>query len=267
MILYKYVSFNVGKTILQDSKIGFSQSKYFNDPFDTPSYPEEYAENSAYGIFSGLNLILKNSAWAMNTGILSLTRTPTNPLMWAHYADSHKGMVIGIDAVAAGFTNEKTNLVPSQYGSVIYVSRQNNDPFISKPKNGIAVGATHHFPHEHYEKLQRLFLHKPICWSYEEEVRVAKCLDGISNKNKQTVSGEFDIIQLEENRPLYVLSLSPGAIKEVYFGIKSDLEESDNLYYAANELHQNLSVYECSLDIGDLSVGFDKYVTIAESQE
>jgi DUF2971 family protein len=98
----------------------------------------------------------KNYIWTENTGILSLTRTPTNPLMWAHYAEKHQGMVIGIDAVAAGLTDEKANLIPAQYGSVIYVSRRQDQPFIGKPQTSLTVGSTYHFPHDHYEKLQRL---------------------------------------------------------------------------------------------------------------
>ena len=180
MILYKYVSSYEGRRILEKASLRFTQPEYFNDPFDLPAYPEDERTNPDDGIFSRLRTRGKNLAWQTNTGILSLTRTPTNPLMWAHYADKHQGIVIGIDVVQAGFTNEKTNLVPAQYGSVIYVSCRQKQPFFSQPGTGLVVGGTYHFPHDHYEKLQRLFLHKPLCWSYEEEVRVVKCLKGVS---------------------------------------------------------------------------------------
>ena len=41
----------------------------------------------------------KNLQNEMNNrfGVLSLTRNPTNLLMWSHYANEHKGVVIGID--------------------------------------------------------------------------------------------------------------------------------------------------------------------------
>jgi hypothetical protein len=104
MILYKYVSFEAGKAILGRNSIGFSQPKCFNDPFDLPTYPPEPAPNPVESLFSDVRTWVKNHIWAENTGILSLTRTPTNPLMWAHYADKHQGVVVGLDVVGAGLT-------------------------------------------------------------------------------------------------------------------------------------------------------------------
>jgi hypothetical protein len=259
MMLYKYVSFATGRAILEKNVIGFSQPQFFNDPFDLPSYPEEPSGNPINDTFDQIRTWMKNHIWTENTGILSLTRTPTNPLMWAHYANKHEGIVIGIDVVVAGLTHEESNLLPAQYGSVIYVSRRSSEPFIGKPQTGISVGATHHFPRDHYEKLQRVFLHKPLCWSYEEEVRVLKCLNGISRENGDNPSGHFEIVDAR-GRDLYVLSLPQDSIKELYFGIRADMQAADDLFYEAKRLHPNLSVFESKLDKGNLSVRFDKYV-------
>jgi hypothetical protein len=264
MMLYKYVSFVVAKAILQKNAIGFSQPKFFNDPFDLPSYPPEPTANPIDAAFAHLRTWGKNHIWTENTGILSLTRTPTNPLMWAHYADKHEGIVVGIDAVVAGLTDEDSNFIPAQYGGVIYVSRRSNQQFVGNFKTGLEVGGTHHFPHDHYEKLQRVFLQKPMCWSYEEEVRVLKCLKGISPDNSTTPSGHFEIIDTA-GRPLYLLSLPPGSIKEVHLGFRSDLQVCDDLYYEANELHPGLSFFECTLDQGGMTVGFRPYTTLAEA--
>ena len=262
MILYKYVSFEAGKKIILGNSIGFSQTKFFNDPFDLPLYPEEDFDHAIAGMFAGLHTMAKNYIWAENTGISSLTRTPTNPLMWAHYANKHEGMVIGIDTVIAGLTREESNLIPAQYGSVIYVSRRSNEPFISKPQTGLAVGATHHFPADHYEKLQRLFLHKPMCWAYEEEVRVVKCLKGVSSESSETPSGQFKIVKVD-NRDLYLLNLPPNSLKEVYLGIRADDTASDDLFHESKKLHPLLSVYECSLDRSNLAMGFHEYMPVA----
>lgn len=264
MILYKYVPFSGGKRMLETNSIGFSQPQYFNDPFDMPTYPDARGNNAVNDVAGRLRLMGKKYIWGENTGILSLTRTPTNPLMWAHYAHNHQGLVIGIDAVKAGLTDEKTNLIPAQYGNVVYVSKRHEQPFVSKPSTALAVGATHHFPQDHYEKLQRLFLHKPLCWSYEEEVRVVKCLKGISDENGTTPSGKFEIVDIN-GRPLYLMSLPAGCITELYLGFRSDHEVSDEFYYQAKAAHANLAVYECSLDNSALSVGYRSYVTIADA--
>jgi hypothetical protein len=143
MMLYKYVSFAAAKAILQKNAIGFSQPKFFNDPFDLPSYPPEPTANPIDAQFAHIRTWGKNQIWAENTGILSLTRTPTNPLMWAHYADKHEGIVVGIDAVIAGLTDEDSNFIPAQYGSVIYVSvRTQHLPKLRRDKSS--------FPGESY---------------------------------------------------------------------------------------------------------------------
>jgi hypothetical protein len=264
MILYKYASFDDGKKILESGSVRFTQPKFFNDPFDLPSYPEEESANPTGGIFAKLHIMGKNLIWRDNTGILSLTRTPTNPLMWAHYADKHRGMVIGIDAFAAGLTDETANLIPAQYGSVIYVSQRQDQPFISKPQSPLAVGSTYHFPHDHYEKLQRLFLHKPLCWSYEEEVRVVKCLKGISKGSSDTPSGHFDLIT-DGGRELHLYSLPSRSIVELYIGFRADLDTSDKLFEQVKQHNPQLAVYECNLDSGNLSVGFTEYALVDET--
>jgi hypothetical protein len=266
MMLYKYVPFATGKAILQSGRVCFSLPKYFNDPFDKPRYPREKGANPLTDIFGSKQIWGKELVWGANTGILSLTRTPTNPLMWAHYAEMHKGMVIGIDAVAAGFTDESSNLIPAQFGSVIYVSRRPTQQFISKSQTPLAVGATHHFASDHYEKLQRIFLHKPLYWAYEEEVRVLKCLGGLSEMGGANPSGDFKIIKVND-KLLHLLALPKGALKEVYFGLRSEHDQTDDLYYEAKEIDSNLRFFDCQLDDGAFTVEFAPYATIAETAD
>lgn len=261
MILYKYVPFDAGRRIIETTTLGFSQSKDFNDPFDAPSYPPEQADDPLGNIFERLRIMAKENTWADNTGILSLTRTPFNPLMWAHYADKHRGMVIGIDVEAAGLAKEAQNLIPVQYGSVIYVSRRPDQPFIDKPTTGLAVGATHNFPRDHYEKLQRLFLHKPLCWCYEEEVRVVKCLKDIPKEGGETPSGIFQTVDVDE-RSLHLLTIPAEALREVYLGFGLDDQKAEEFYFWCQEHHTDLSVFECFLMPDNYTVGANKYVTI-----
>jgi hypothetical protein len=265
MILYKYVPFDDGQKIIETATLGFSQPKHFNDPFDMPAYPDERSIGAVVGIPARIRVMAKEHALGEGTGILSLTRTPTNALMWAHYADKHRGMVIGIDSVAAGLTDEAHNLIPAQYGSVIYVSRRSNQPFIGKPTTGFEVGGTHYFPHDHYEKLQRLFLHKPLCWSYEEEVRVVKCLQGIAPEGSETASGKFKIIDAG-GRPLHVFSMPREAIREIHFGFRADSDKADDFYYRVKELLPHLSILGCYLLPGSFSIGADEYTTAADAQ-
>jgi hypothetical protein len=164
--------------------------------------------------------------------------------------------------VVAGLTNEETNSIPAQYGSVVYITRRPNNPFVGKFKTPIEVGGTHHFPHDHYEKLQRVFLSKPLCWSYEEEVRVLKCLKGISAENSQTPSGRFEIGDIG-GCFLYLFSLVPGSIRELYFGIRTDQKAARDLCKQALDLEANLSVFQCETNNNELSVAVVPYSDLA----
>jgi len=105
---------------LKGNSIAFAIASEFNDPFETQAgYPVQ-ASNPIEDIFEGARSWMKRHAWTENSGVLSLTRTPTNPLMWSHYANGHRGVAIGFDADVAGFFDENICLIPAQYGSIIY---------------------------------------------------------------------------------------------------------------------------------------------------
>jgi hypothetical protein len=263
VLLYKYVPLERGREIIRDGRVCFSLSENFNDPFDKPRYPRERSLTFTEELFDPLQRMGKELVWAAMTGILSLTRTPANPLMWAHYAAGHIGMVVGFDAVIAGFTDETANLIPAQFGGVIYVSRRPIAPFIGNYSVPLNVGGTHHFAMEHYEKLQRIFLHKSIHWSYEEEVRVVKSLSDQSGNGGTTPSGSFKIDWANDTR-YHMYSLPVGAIKEIYFGLNSDHEASDEIYSYAMQHHHGIRAFECVLDDSALTVGFEAYSPMAD---
>jgi hypothetical protein len=54
----------------------------------------------AMGLLRGVARDLRSQMHNMlraGVGILSLSETPTHPLMWAHYADEHRGMLLSLD--------------------------------------------------------------------------------------------------------------------------------------------------------------------------
>lgn len=257
MILYKYVSYSAGRKILESNSIGFTQPNNFNDPFELEAgYPQASEEEMQKNIFSNFNVYNKKEIWKRNTGVLSLTRQPINALMWAHYGKQHTGMVIGIDSSIDEFTCEKKNTIPVQYGNVIYTNKKPEHGFISSPTDRLNIGDTTHFSKEHLEQLQRLFLYKSMCWSYEEEVRVAKCLNGVddyadlaSGSSVELKSGSFTMLKTDDKKKTYLLALPKGAIKEVYFGCWSgfleDEEKFDDIRRAVKSSQPHIKIYSC----------------------
>ncbi len=91
--------------------------------------------------------------WNNIIGLISLSETPSNILMWSHYADNHKGFVVGFD----------TGKLSTEYDidyieAIIY---QKSYPLI----DGFDDTTT-----QFYKK----FFHKSDLWSYEKEWRLSK---------------------------------------------------------------------------------------------
>lgn len=229
MILYKYISLHAAQLILASAHIGFSRSSFFNDPFDKPVATPGPYENPIESMFSGIKAQAKSQTWEEYTGILSLTRSPTNPLMWAHYSDGHRGAVLEINTHDAGFTNEESNMIPAQFGSVVYSRRRPTGPYYSNFEEAVEVGGTHHFVPSHYEKWQRLFLTKPFEWAYEEEVRIAKCLKGLESQGSSSnESGNCNIIEVG-GRPIHCFAFPAHAITRVFVGVRADKKRVSDL--------------------------------------
>ena len=97
-----------------------------------------------------------------NAGVTCFCRSISNPLLWSHYANSHKGFAIGFDSSHTFFGGDK----------------------------GDGLRFLHHVRYEdippsldHYtidELAMAAVTTKPTCWSYEQEVRMIKQEGGIA---------------------------------------------------------------------------------------
>ena len=105
-ILYKYYSssFDI-KNHLESPAIKLAHVKSFNDPFET-QISDIHAEKLADMIIQSSNTIdevtKRNFVHSYKLisslfGVVSLTETHRNILMWSHYASSHKGICVGYD--------------------------------------------------------------------------------------------------------------------------------------------------------------------------
>jgi len=227
MILYKYVGYEAGLAIIKNNNIGFRQPIYLNDPTElSAAYPRiDYIDERDFLEMSKRRR-LKDLAWRIHYAILSLTRAPNNPLMWSHYSEDHKGFVIGFEVNNTFFSSEQLNLIPVQYGNVIYTTTKPIHEFISKSDRIIEVETEVAFIPERFENLQRIFLYKPMYWAYEEEVRVVKNVFRENSEDKFQ-SGDFEIIKVN-GHDLFVHSLPKNTIKEIYFGFKNSLIQNNN---------------------------------------
>ncbi len=171
MILYKYMKAVHAVELVQSKRIYLAKASSFNDPFEynacltyDPKDPQTYL----WGKHGVLKAYCDDSSY-----LYCMTRRPDNSLMWAHYADAHAGVVVGIDVDDDFFQSEAQCIIPAKYGNVIYT---NTKPFDDYPlpdfeNNGWVFEG---FQVSYLEAYQRIYLHKSVEWAYEEEVRVVK---------------------------------------------------------------------------------------------
>ncbi|TPG75907.1 DUF2971 domain-containing protein [Pseudomonas mandelii] len=233
MVLYKYYGFNSGLSALKSSLLGFRTPGYFNDPFEL-SYLDN-AEGSDLKL-THMQTRLKN--FRESVVILSLTRTPLNPLMWAHYAEEHKGFVIGYQVDTPFLKSRDFNLIPIDGGDVMYTNTKTLHALTLENKELLDhLELTTMFPGDYREAFpelenlaRKVFLVKHACWVYEEEVRVVKQSINFTEESGQSPMWCSSSIYCEL-APGYGINVIPGlsifqtpvAIKEVYLGLRNPL--------------------------------------------
>lgn len=232
-ILYKYVNMHTAKQILTTNSIRFSNMSSFNDPCDRPELPIQRMGRFSNPTSHLVRANMKGQVWEETTGVLCLTRSATNALMWAHYGNSHKGMIIGFNTARAGFLIKTKNMIPAQFGSVIYTRDPDKSPNDLSDAKNIIIGHTFKYIPGRYEQFQKLFLTKPLDWAYEEEVRVVKCLGGLSEVGTSEIkSGKFTSKNYKDEL-IHLYNLPNRAISEIHFGMNAsqgDMEKISKLF-------------------------------------
>lgn len=130
-----------------------------------------------------------------NVGIFSLSETPENQLMWAHYGDKSKGVAIGFKV------SENSKLMNSSHCLKVNYS----DELPRFDRKGFLVETTIVPQGKNTQKItfddptfQAAISTKPVCWDYEKEWRYV-----------EETSGLFKF---------------PSEIQEIIFGLKCSKE-------------------------------------------
>jgi hypothetical protein len=230
MILYKYYGFKAGLAALRSSQLGFRKPDYFNDPFEFTYFSNVNKERDT---LSNKVQEIKNSV-----DVLSLTRTPLNPLMWAHYGEEHAGFVIGYDVSDEFFTSPNFNLIPVDEGDVLYTNTKTPSQVTDKDIHQIYL-ATIEAPlsseqsQDSRTPIRKMFLTKHAAWVYEEEVRVVKVSDSLFESSEEFQSHPYRSFEhisrkiTPEHVCCYVAGLKlytkKQSIKEIYLGVRNPL--------------------------------------------
>lgn len=215
------MSFASARSVIENSSIGFSCLDDLNDPFECAALcfesSNEFTSKAQYNP--------NKKRLSDNYGVLSLTRNPLNPLMWAHYGDDHRGVVVGIDTDKALLNQIDNCVIPANDGEIIYTTTMPQNKLAASDINSLmSVGnECSTFKNHNFELFKNAFLYKSLVWGYEEEIRVVKKIRSdqlttrYNNSKFSTASGDWEKIQVY-GRPLYCLSIPSESIVEAYLG-------------------------------------------------
>lgn len=149
MRLYYLTSLKTAKLILVERRMKLSRIDELNDPFELLG--ASVGDKLARRMFKAT----LHNHWCKTLGIVCLSSTWQNPVMWAHYGDKHYGVCLGLD-VRDDLAKQVQYEAERLKGLL--------DP--SKPLLGLDEG-----------KIEAVLLTKFRDWAYEREWRVFAGLD------------------------------------------------------------------------------------------
>jgi len=154
MRMYYMTSTEWAAVILKERRLKLSRFYETNDPFELNLIDSRnrYTRKIA-------NLI--ESYHNKKTGMICCSTNWKSPAMWAHYADKHRGICLGMDVddslvSEVKYTDEKIRV---EFGQHL-------------PTHGLSA-----------ELLSTILLTKSTCWSYENEHRLLAALETPDPKN------------------------------------------------------------------------------------
>jgi hypothetical protein len=169
-------------------------------------------------------------------GVLSLSRTPDSLLMWSHYADSHKGLVLGLDESHEFFSMPDGNGRPTRPHNVVYTSRRQTVQVASE---------------DFYE---RLLCYKSLEWAYEQEVRIFRTF----GRNQSDFAKNTKI-------SIYLFDIPTDCIKEIYLGANTGDDLAKRIIRAAEWHNLNVNIFRGGISNDRYAVTFDEIASIRRS--
>ena len=131
--------------------------------------------------------------WDSQVGILSLSAAEKNLLMWAHYADSHKGLLIEFDPKHLFFHTANRTDAEFDFGMLTEVIYSNE-----RPKRHVEKTST--------LEIIPMLKTKSVEWAEEREWRVYQLLE---NRDEEKPMG---------NETVYLFKLPPDCVKRIVVG-------------------------------------------------
>ena len=235
-ILYKYMDYEGGLSMIMTEELWFTRAKKLNDPYDC------FVSHDLYFQKGHLKYKIDFKGFFDNVGICSLCNNPSNFTMWSYY-NQHRGLCVGLnmDAVSKIFGKTKTLRGPKKIliKKVVYqrdVPKINPDDLISQD---------HLSKDDNFDRSQNafytFFAAKSDLWVNENEYRLI-LMEGYASRN-------------DEPAKVRVSDL----VNSVYIGCKNDLDTAYLLKLAKNI---NFNLYKMRINPDEYGLDYDALYTI-----
>lgn len=207
--------------------------------------------------------------WYKDHGIVSLTETKDNLLMWSHYADEHRGLAVEFDITHEFFNTQYATDSNSHTGKVqrvLYRKERLRD-----------VGDFFMEPYFHksdewaYEKEHRLLL--PLLqaesrWISSDALK--KHLDNniLQNVEASALNKDLSIIHscnyagslIDISEVMFMFKVPKEAIKSITFGVNVISSVKDEIINKVREQELSIPIYQAELDDYDYRIKFEKEI-------
>lgn len=225
-------------------------------------------------------------------GILSLSENWDNILMWSHYADSHRGLVIGLDTRHRFFTKRDTRTLdlPGQ-DTMMGMTMGPAEPLMVPPLC-VVMYVDRHVSNLRLSPMSLTlsspelldyaeFLFKADVWAYEREWRLFRRLTNVDDSDDRSARrvhrhhGFFSHRRYLDDTPsdqrLCLFDIPPDCLVEVIMGLS--MSQSDRRYVAETLVrspalkHVKLKAVVSSTDYALRSVDVNPYQLLSSSSE
>ncbi|WP_429185921.1 DUF2971 domain-containing protein [Aeromonas veronii] len=290
-ILYKYSDY-YGMKSINDPALRLSPTAILNDPFEN-RLNEEVINNikekiSLKGLGFDVNpnfpkhfetsfLMQRINEQIDDYGIVSLSETPRNLLMWAHYANEHKGICIGYkrnlfeslpDQISNYISNaESYTPVKVNYDNIRPQVISDNRPDLDKVKSYVLQQLTTKSDDWMYEKEHRCII--PIHWA--DEIKIMKDSDAYSDLiHSDLIKGFIDEGQIKKNKDgnydgellspmislykryegaIFLKKIKKESIASIHLGCRFNREIANKIISYVSKKESGLShikIYQCA---------------------
>ena len=185
MDIYRYFKYRAVNKNLIDSLVNsylyFSHPSNLNDPFDCQVDIRKSTNYAISKVPSGLKSDIPTRISKLNgfideiqrrmtvIGVCSFSLTLEEPLLWAHYADEHRGICLFYE-FPEDFILDRTNEIVG-VSDIEYGENPLSDWFIDIIPDQIEDGFYDYFT---TELLKRVLIIKASGWNYEQECRIIR---------------------------------------------------------------------------------------------